>query len=156
MLVPFREIAIEDKGAIEEKFNLEPARMTRTLLFTDAFIWRCRYRTLFAIQGDFLFMLSMGEEAEVLTYLFPLGKGDRRLALDAIAQDAAQRGKPYRILACSPEQKAEVEALLPGRYALPEDRDNFDYIYTSESLATLKGQKAPLQAEFYQPLFAAV
>ena len=139
-MLPFREIAIEDKGAIEEKFNLEPARMTERC-FTDAFIWRCRYRTLFAIQGDFLFMLSMGEEAEVLTYLFPLGKGDRRLALDAIAQDAAQRGKPYRILACSPEQKAEVEALLPGRYAFTEDRDNFDYIYLAEKLATFSGKK---------------
>ncbi len=146
-MLPFREIAIEDKGAIEEKFNLEPARMTERC-FTDAFIWRCRYRTLFAIQGDFLFMLSMGEEAEVLTYLFPLGKGDRRLALDAIAQDAAQRGKPYRILACSPEQKAEVEALLPGRYAFTEDMDNFDYIYTSESLATLKGKKLHSKRNF--------
>ena len=152
-MLPFREIAIEDKGAIEEKFNLEPARMTERC-FTDAFIWRCRYRTLFAIQGDFLFMLSMGEEAEVLTYLFPLGKGDRRLALDAIAQDAAQRGKPYRILACSPEQKAEVEALLPGR--LYRGQGQLRLHLHQRIPGHPQGQKAPLQAEFYQPLFAAV
>lgn len=139
-MIPFREIEINDKQAIEGIFALEPARMTERC-FTDVFIWRCRYRTLFAIQGGFLYMMFMGESADTLTYLFPLGEGDRREALAAIGQDAAERGKKYRIVACSPEQKEEVERLLPGKYRFTEDRDNFDYIYRSEDLATLKGRK---------------
>lgn len=139
-MIPFREIEISDKKAIEEKFALEPARMTERC-FTDVFIWRCRYRTLFAIQDDFLYMMFMGDASGKLTYLFPLGTGDRAQALGRIGQDAAERGKPYSIIACSPAQKEEVERLLPGRYCFTEDRDNFDYIYRSEDLATLRGKK---------------
>lgn len=147
IMLPFREISIEDKKQIEEKLSLEPARMTERC-FTDMFIWRCRYRTLFAIQGEFLYMLSLGEDAPCLTYLFPVGKGDRKTALEVIAQDARERGKPYRILGCTQDQKEEVESLLPGRYAFTEDRDNFDYIYRSEDLATLKGKKLHSKRNF--------
>ena len=146
-MLPFREIFIEDKQQIEEKLCLEPARMTERC-FTDMFIWRCRYRTLFTIQGDFLYMLSLGEDAPELTYFFPVGRGDRKAALDTIAQDAAERGKPYRILGCTQAQKEEVESLLPGRYKFIEDRDNFDYIYRSEDLATLKGKKLHAKRNF--------
>lgn len=146
-MLPLREIEIADKQLIEEKFAQEPARMTERC-FTDVFMWRCRYRTLFTVQGDYLYMMSMGEDADVLTYLFPIGKGDRKLALETIAQDAAQRGKRYRIIACSPDQREEVERLLPGAYNFVEDRDNFDYIYLSESLATLKGKKLHSKRNF--------
>ena len=39
-------------------------------------------------------MLSLGEDAPELAYLFPVGKGDRKTALEVIAQDARERGKP--------------------------------------------------------------
>lgn len=140
-MLPFREIKITDQQAIEEKFALEPEQMTERC-FTDVFIWRCRYRTEFCIQGDFLYMMSIPKkEQEYLVYLFPVGKGDRRAAMKAIADDAAERGKLYKIFACTALQKEELERLMPGRYEFTEDRDSEDYIYESEPLMTLKGKK---------------
>ena len=36
--------------------------------------------------------------------------------------------------------KADIEAVMPGRFTFTEDRDYFDYIYLRTDLATLKGR----------------
>ncbi len=74
-------------------------------------------------------------------YPFPAGDADPREALDAIIQDAQQRGIPCRFTSLSCEDKQVLESLYPGRFRYHCGRDTFDYVYDINDLADLKGRK---------------
>lgn len=74
-------------------------------------------------------------------YPFPVGDADPKEALDAIIQDAQERGIPCRLTGLSCEDKRLLESLYPGRFRYHCGRDNFDYVYDINDLADLKGRK---------------
>ncbi len=74
-------------------------------------------------------------------YLYPVGPGDRKKAIDAIISDAAQRGIPCRLTGLLPEDVETVERLYPGRFRFHPDRDSYDYVYDINGLADLRGKK---------------
>ena len=74
-------------------------------------------------------------------YLFPVGPGDCKEALDAIIQDAAMRGIPCRLTGLLPEDRETVERLYPGKFRFHNDRDSYDYVYDIHNLADLRGKK---------------
>ena len=61
-----------------------------------------------------------------------------------MADDAAERGYPFRMRALSASTKEKVETLFPGRFEYVAVRDWADYIYTVRDLSELAGRK-------YQP-----
>ncbi len=74
-------------------------------------------------------------------YPFPVGDADPKPVLDAIIQDAQERGIPCRFTGLSCEDKQLLEQLYPGRFRYHCGRDNFDYVYDINDLADLKGRK---------------
>ena len=74
-------------------------------------------------------------------YPFPVGNGDLKATLDAIIQDAADRGIPCRLTSLTPDDCAKLEALYPGKFRFHADRDFFDYVYDIDAMADLKGKK---------------
>ena len=74
-------------------------------------------------------------------YPYPIGNGDKRAALEAIIQDARDRGIPCRITGITHADKEELEALFPGRFLFCPNRDSFDYVYDINELADLRGRK---------------
>ena len=74
-------------------------------------------------------------------YPYPIGSGDKRAVLEAILQDAKERGIPCRLTGLTEADKAELEAWFPNRFHLRASRDNFDYVYAIDDLADLKGRK---------------
>ena len=74
-------------------------------------------------------------------YLFPVGCDDLKPAVDAIIQDAAERGIPCRLTGLAQEDRDLLEALYPGRFHYHFDRDGFDYVYHIDDPADLKGKK---------------
>jgi hypothetical protein len=74
-------------------------------------------------------------------YLYPAGRGDVTVALEAMAQDAKDNGVPFRMSNVTPESMAFLECRWPGRFDFVPQRESFDYIYLRESLATLAGKK---------------
>ncbi len=74
-------------------------------------------------------------------YPYPIGSGDRRAVLEEILQDARQRGIPCRITGMTEADRAELEGWFPGLFWTRASRDNFDYVYSIDDLADLKGRK---------------
>ena len=74
-------------------------------------------------------------------YLFPVGSDDLKPTLDAIMEDAKERGIPCRFTGLVAQDCELLESLYPGRFRFHTDRDTFDYIYNIEDLATLAGRK---------------
>ena len=104
--------------------------------FVNKFLWG---RQKAAFLGDHLVFFSQFDRRSI--YPFPIGSPDLKPALDAIIQDAHQRGIPC-YLGCMVKSDCEtLEQLYPGQFRFHEDRDSFDYIYAIEDLAELKGRK---------------
>lgn len=74
-------------------------------------------------------------------YPYPIGTGDKAPLIEAIIQDARDRGIPCRITSITNVDKAELEALFPGRFLFCPNRNSFDYVYDIQDLADLRGRK---------------
>lgn len=74
-------------------------------------------------------------------YPFPVGTGDKKAVLEAIMEDAQQRGIPCRLTGLLAEDVRTLETLFPGKFRIHSDRDSFDYVYDINDLADLKGRK---------------
>ena len=104
--------------------------------FTNLYLWG---RQKAAFLDDQLVFFSQFNRKSV--YLFPIGPGDRKKALDAIICDAGQRGIPCRLTGLSADDRELVEKLYPGQFRFHHDRDSYDYVYDINGLAELRGKK---------------
>lgn len=73
--------------------------------------------------------------------IWPVGDGDEKEAIEALAADARERGCPLRLVALVAEDVARLEELFPGRFTITSDRDGFDYCYDIEKMCELTGKK---------------
>jgi hypothetical protein len=104
--------------------------------FVNLYLWG---RQKSAFLADQLVFFSQFNRKSV--YLFPVGPGDKKAAIDAIIQDAAQRGIPCRLTGLLPEDTETLERLYPGKFRFHHDRDSHDYVYDINGLAELRGKK---------------
>ena len=74
-------------------------------------------------------------------YHFPLGSGNKKQAIEAIIEDAKERGIPFLMTSLTPENADTLESLYPERFDIRFRRDSFDYVYEIDKLADLKGRK---------------
>ena len=74
-------------------------------------------------------------------YPCPIGTRNKAPLIEAILQDARDRGIPCRITGITPADKAELETLFPGKFLFCPNRNFFDYVYDINDLADLRGRK---------------
>ena len=104
--------------------------------FTNLYLWGRQKAAI--VEGCLVFFSQFNRKS---VYLFPVGCGDRAAAIDAVMEDAAQRGIPCRFTSLTQEDCALLEQLHPGKFRYHFDRDAFDYVYDIDDLADLKGRK---------------
>ncbi len=104
--------------------------------FVNLSIWG-RQRAAFL--DGFLLLFAQFDRRAV--YPFPLGEGEIKPVLDAILDDARQRGIPCCITGLDEAKCQLLEKLYPGRFRFYSDRNSFDYVYHIDELADLKGRK---------------
>ena len=110
--------------------------------FQSIYCWEDYFGKL-GFAGDFVTQHLSRGGYEI--YLYPVGSGDEKAALEAIFEDARERGGKLRLRSMTQEQCASLERLFPGKFTFTPDRGTFDYIYTVEELTELHGKK--LQAK---------
>lgn len=104
--------------------------------FANLYLWG-RQKAAF-LENQLVFFSQFNRKS---VYLFPVGSGDRKLALDAIIRDAEERGIPCRLTGLLQEDCETVERLYPGQFRFHHDRDSYDYVYDIDGLAELRGKK---------------
>ena len=104
--------------------------------FVNLSIWG-RQRVAFV--DGFLVLQSQFDRRSV--YPFPVGKGDILPVLEAIIQHAKQRGIPCCFTGLNQAECDLLEQHYPGKFRIQPDRNSFDYIYSIDDLADLKGRK---------------
>ena len=116
--------------------------------FANIYLLRKKYDTLIALQDGFLFRYYNGQGSR-RGYAFPLGVGDLQKALELIIQDAHASGRPLEFCLVD-EPRAQIlreyfEKAVSNRAEpvlhFENNRNDSDYIYSAENLATLPGNQ---------------
>ncbi|MDR1527331.1 MAG: phosphatidylglycerol lysyltransferase domain-containing protein [Dysgonamonadaceae bacterium] len=142
-MLPFTPVTITDREIIQAFFNKSVFRNC-DFSFSNIFSWKHLYNTHFvAIENRFLYIRFQVAD-DCPGYLFPLGDGDLKTALESMMQDAAERHTEFRLYAVTQEMFVLIEQAMPGRFQYETERDWFEYIYSSDDLIYLVGKK-------YQP-----
>lgn len=137
-MISFKDIELQDKELITS-YTLSSPRRNCDLSFSNLCSWRFLYNTKFATLDGFL-LLKFWANGE-LVYMMPIGNGDLKKALDALAEDARREGAPLCLLGICEGMCSELEAFMPGKFLFTADRDYADYLYLRTDLATLSGKK---------------
>lgn len=106
--------------------------------FGNLFMWSGVYQTSIAQHRDFLLAISGSESP---SYSFPAGQGDRKDAILALRADAKERGVTFRMHGVTLEEIDWLNENFPNAFAFQARRDDFDYIYSTQSLMDLSGKK---------------
>lgn len=137
-MIPFKTVTLCDKHWIDEIVMAEGSR-SADYNFGNIYIWDNRYKQLVArAEGR---MLTKLRYAGKPTFVFPIGTGPLRPAIEALREYARARGyEPFCLRGITEEHRAMLEEEYPGCFAFSEDTDNADYIYEAEKLATYSGK----------------
>lgn len=136
-LLNFKPITIEDREWAIPLLKASDFQGSE-YSFTGNYIWGVQYNINVCRFQD-RYMVYSGKHHP--SFLFPAGSSDLTEAVEALLQYCRESDVPFRMHGICESAKAELENAFPGRFRFEEDRNNFDYIYTSESLISLSGKK---------------
>lgn len=131
----FSRITLEDKKLYDSYLAQETERGCE-FSFANLYLWG---RQSMAISDGYILLFSQFDRRSV--YPFPLGKGNIKPVIDRIISDAHARGIPCRITGIGVPERMTLEELYPGKFRFHTDEGDFDYVYSINDLADLKGKK---------------
>ena len=137
-MIEFQPVGVQHKALFDECLSWENTESS-TDSFGNVFLWDILCRRNVARLGDRLGVEYMCPKGTF--YAYPSGRGDLAAAIEALERRASEQGVKLRLNGVSESQRLALEAALPGEFVYIEDRDNFDYIYSLEAMATLAGKK---------------
>lgn len=137
-MLDFKTPTVEDKKWADEYLkNVKSYNCEYT--YGCIYVWRAYYRTEIARFNDFL--ICRWGKAPKYSYSMPLGKGDYKLAIDAIIEDAKSNADGVRIYGITEPYMDILNELYPDKFNFEFVEDGFDYIYDIQKMATLSGKK---------------
>ena len=135
LMIEFKRFHSTDGGFYSEYF---PDGYTRgcEFSFANLYLWG---KQSYSVYGDSL--LLMAQFGQRTVYPFPLGRGDKVSAVREIMRDAEARGLVFRMSGISPEAREMLETEFPETFRFHTDEGSYDYVYSVDDLAELKGKK---------------
>ncbi len=138
MEIDFKKIKLEDKDLIQEYFDRYPGRSCERT-FANIFLWSRSYPVTWALVEKALVVKSESEEN--LAFAYPAGEPEQvKKAIDRLLKCGKEENLPVCFFVTE-EQFEQLESFYPGKFQVEYDRDDADYVYESEKLATLSGKK---------------
>lgn len=136
-MLKFKTVTLCDKEWVDE-ISLAEGSRSANYNFNNIYIWDKQYRQLICRhEGRMLTMLRYGEKP---AFVFPIGSGELRPAMELLRRYAADRGWCFVLRGLTENHRQALEKEYPGRFEFTEDTDFFDYIYRAEKLATYSGK----------------
>ncbi|OGP58128.1 MAG: hypothetical protein A2V67_05590 [Deltaproteobacteria bacterium RBG_13_61_14] len=135
----FKELELGDREVITDFLRRFPPEISE-LTFTNLFMWNHKNRFSWRVAAEVLYLMAAPIEG-TLPYLFP-PKGPKLdfREVKRLFQAMAQAGHPGRMERVPAAVAKALAPELPELVITP-DRDNFDYVYSREALATLAGRR---------------
>ena len=134
-MIDFRPVTFEDKELYESYLTDIESRGCE-LTFANLCFWG--QQNMAVVDGHFVLFSHFDD---ITIYPYPIGKGEKKPVLDAIISDARERGIECIISSLDEEAKHTLETYYPGRFEYFFDPSSYDYVYSIDDLADLKGRK---------------
>lgn len=138
------EITLNDKELFDQYVFQFPYEIS-CINFTCLYMWRKFNKFKYEIINDYL---CVSGEAQGETLVLPplTNKNTYDLpslsdTLDILHERFDQEGKSFLMKLVPKDVNYLLDKIHPGKYQFYADRDNFDYVYLTENLITLKGRK---------------
>jgi len=138
--IDFRDLTKNDKPLLD-KFYRSGYHENSHFNFTNLYMWRKPFQIRLAVEDDVLF-LTCREEKDVLVALQPIGAKERMK--DAVTRFMEHFREEGQLLRFSGIERSFAELLQDyegAEFDIRSNRDDFDYVYSSESLIKLAGRK---------------
>ncbi len=133
----FKTVTLADKAWVDEIVFSENSP-SADYNFGNIYIWDKHFRQLICpFEGRMLTKLRYEGHP---SFVFPIGTGPLRPAVEALLAFAAERGYPFRMHGITERHKRQLEEEFPGCFDFTEDSDFADYIYSADKLATYSGK----------------
>ncbi|RBQ22245.1 hypothetical protein ALNOE001_19690 [Candidatus Methanobinarius endosymbioticus] len=137
--INFKPISLSDKPIFDDYFNKTNFNNAEKN-FSNLFMWRNTYEYEYAIINDCLCIKGKLRDSKKPFCHFPYGGCDIKDSLSLIKEVFKNEGHGLLIKPLLPEMRKYLEKTSED-FTLIEDRDSFDYIYTSKKLITLSSSK---------------
>lgn len=134
-MIDFRPITTGDRALYESRLSDGYVRGSE-YSFANLFIWGDQRM---AVYDDQLLLFS--RFGQFTCYPWPIGRGDKRAAVDVLISDARSKGIPCRLTGLDARAARELDGLYPGRCQIESDAGLYDYVYDIDELAGLSGKK---------------
>ena len=136
--IQFKRPELSDREMIHSYFKKYPSRSCERT-FVNVYLWSRHYKVSFAVIEQSLVFQS---EEDGMSFAYPVGEPEHvKRAIDFLLEYTKERGAEFSLYCVTPEQFAQLDAWYPGRFQIEYNRDDADYVYESEKLATLSGKK---------------
>lgn len=136
-LKDYKPIGIEDKPVFDRFFREDSPQISE-MTFTNLFMWRHHYRPVWQERHGCLFILLRAAEGSIFG-VPPVGTGDKPEALAFLCENIAEVTQNVQIgRAGEAFVTTQVDSAL---YTCVPDRDNSDYVYLTQDLIRLPGNK---------------
>lgn len=134
-MIDFKPVTFKDK-ALYESYLTDIDDRGCELTFANLCFWG---QQNIAVVHDHIVLFS--HFGDLTIYPYPIGEGDKRPVLDAIIRDAEERGIECIISSLNEEAKRTLETYYPHMFTYYFDPSSYDYVYSIDDLADLKGRK---------------
>lgn len=142
MKLGFRTPVIEDKTSFERILSgLDSKSFSKS--FGSYFLWSENHKTKMCFDNDVLY-IKYGIENPV--YEMPKGaKTDKKLseAIETllVCHSELNNNMEFKFTRLLKDEAQKLEKLFPDKFTIKPERDDFEYIYSAQALADLKGKK---------------
>lgn len=137
--VEFHPLGWEDREALTRAFR-EDGRRSCEYCFANNYLWNHIYRVEVAGYGDCMLLRYVSDGGRK-NYVFPLGHGDKRAALEYLRGHVSRQETPLVLTGLMEEEVKLLEQWYPSEFTVSSDRDMADYVYRMEDLRDLRGKK---------------
>jgi Uncharacterized conserved protein len=148
-MLEFKSLTIKDKD-IFDKYLKPYVYETCEYSFTNLFIWRKALEIQYALYNDVIIVMKMDFDGN-FHFMQPIGykKESLKEITDFLITQKKELAIEYLFKDAEERFIEDIIDVYGHTFTIEEDRDNFDYIYESNALATLSGKKLHKKKNHY-------
>lgn len=137
-MLEFCALSFKDREWIIQRMA-EDDRQACEYTFANNFLWSDIYGVTMAKCHGCLILRF--QNSGRCMYTIPIGNGQKKEALDSLLEMERSRGGQLILSSLVKSDLEWLEQNYAGQFTVVTNRDDYDYVYTTEKLSTLSGRK---------------
>ncbi|MDO5403453.1 MAG: GNAT family N-acetyltransferase [Eubacteriales bacterium] len=138
----FKKLSLSDREWLSKAFKEDDGNACE-FTFANNFMWRNVYDVMAAKSHGCGVLMYNSDGGKAFS--FPIGNGDKRAVISELLTMCEENNMVLRMSPLLDRDRQLLNEWFPGMFAVKEERNNWDYVYTTEKLTKLSGKK--LQAK---------